>query len=416
MSTSDTPAGRAAATPAHPGAILSPAQVRLALLALAIGAFGIGTTEFAPMGLLPVIAEGVGVSIPTAGGLVSAYAIGVMVGAPAMTLLLARWSRRKALIALMAIFTLGNLLSALAPGYLSLMGARIVTSLNHGAFFGLGSLVAASIVPPAQRASAIAAMFMGLTIANVGGVPAATWLGQTIGWRLSFAATAGLGVLAMLALWRALPADPAGQRPNVRSEMTVLTRRPVVMAMAATVLSSGAMFALYTYITPTLVTLTRATPGFVTAMLMVIGLGFTVGNWLGGKLADRSLQGTLVAFFLLEIGTMLAFPLLATSAWGAGLTLFVWGVAAFGLVPPLQMRVMSAATGAPGLASSVNIGAFNLGNAVGAALGAAVLWADLGYGAVSVAGAGLGAVGLLLVLWEARRSAKPETNAACPAQ
>ena len=388
---------------------MSPTQVRLALLALAVGAFGIGTTEFAPMGLLPVIADGVGVSIPTAGGLVSAYAIGVMLGAPLMTLLLARWSRRKALIALMAIFTLGNLLSALAPNYLSLMGARVVTSLNHGAFFGLGSLVAASLVPPAQRASAIAAMFMGLTIANVGGVPAATWMGQAIGWRLSFAATAGLGVLAMLALWRALPADSAGARPNVRAELKVLTRRPVVMAMAATVLSSGAMFALYTYVTPTLTTLTRATPGFVAAMLMVIGLGFSVGNWAGGKLADRSLTGTLVAFFLLEIATMLAFPLLATTTWGAALTLFAWGVASFGLVPPLQMRVMSAATGAPGLASSVNIGAFNLGNAIGAALGAAVLAAGWGYGAVSVAGAGLGVLGLLLVLsdgWTRSRNAR----------
>ena len=399
---------------------MSPAQVRLALLALAVGAFGIGTTEFAPMGLLPVIADGVGVSIPTAGGLVSAYAIGVMLGAPLMTLLLARWSRRKALIALMAIFTLGNLLSALAPNYLSLMGARIVTSLNHGAFFGLGSLVAASLVPPAQRASAIAAMFMGLTIANVGGVPAATWLGQTIGWRLSFAATAALGVLAMLALWRALPADRAGARPNVRAELKVLTRRPVVMAMATTVLSSGAMFALYTYVAPTLTTLTHASPGFVAAMLMVIGLGFSVGNWVGGKLADRSLTGTLVAFFLLEIATMLAFPLLATTTWGAALTLFAWGVASFGLVPPLQMRVMSAATGAPGLASSVNIGAFNLGNAIGAALGAAVLAAGWGYGAVSAAGAGLGVLGLLVVLrdgWQRSREAHDAKapGAACPA-
>ena len=399
---------------------LSPAHTRLALLALAVGAFGIGTTEFAPMGLLPTIADGVGVSIPTAGGLVSAYAIGVMAGAPLMTLLLARWSRRKALMALMAIFTLGNLLSALAPDYLSLMGARVVTSLNHGAFFGLGSLVAASLVPPAQRASAIAAMFMGLTIANVGGVPAATWLGQAIGWRLSFAATAALGVLAMLALWRALPADQAGQRPDVRAELKVLTRRPVLVALATTILSSGAMFALYTYVTPTLTTLTHASPGLVTAMLMVIGLGFSVGNWLGGKLADRSLTGTLIGFFVLEIATMLAFPLLATSAWGAGVTLFAWGIATFGLVPPLQMRVMAAATGAPGLASSVNIGAFNLGNAVGAALGAAVIAAGWGYGAVSVAGAGLGAIGLALVGWDSRSNARQTDDGvgmqtACPA-
>jgi DHA1 family inner membrane transport protein len=190
----------------------------LPLLALAAGAFGIGTTEFAPMGLLPVIADGVHVSIPQAGMLISAYAIGVMAGAPLMTLLLARWSRRSALIALMSIFTLGNLLSAVAPGYTTLLLARLVTSLNHGAFFGLGSVVAASLVPRERQASAVATMFMGLTIANVGGVPAATWLGQMIGWRMSFAATAALGVIAIAGLFAALPkATPARCRTCVRS-------------------------------------------------------------------------------------------------------------------------------------------------------------------------------------------------------
>jgi DHA1 family inner membrane transport protein len=188
-------------------------KINFPLLALAIGAFGIGTTEFSPMGLLPVIAKGVDVSIPAAGMLISAYAIGVMVGAPLMTLLLFI-ARRNALIFLMAIFTLGNVLSSMAPDYTTLLISRIITSLNHGAFFGLGSVVAASVVPKHKQASAVATMFMGLTIANIGGVPAATWLGETIGWRMSFLATAGLGLVAMVSLWFSLPKGSAGERPN----------------------------------------------------------------------------------------------------------------------------------------------------------------------------------------------------------
>ncbi len=187
-------------------------KINFPLLALAVGAFGIGTTEFSPMGLLPTIAKGVDVSIPMAGMLISAYAVGVMVGAPLMTLLLSHRARRSALIFLMAIFTLGNVLSAVAPDYTTLMLSRIITSLNHGAFFGLGSVVAASVVPKEKQASAVATMFMGLTIANIGGVPAATWLGETIGWRMSFLATAGLGVIAMLGLWFSLPKGSAGAR------------------------------------------------------------------------------------------------------------------------------------------------------------------------------------------------------------
>jgi DHA1 family inner membrane transport protein len=288
----------------------TPGSATLPLLALAAGAFGIGTTEFSPMGLLPVIAEGVHVSIPQAGMLISAYAIGVMLGAPVMTLLLARWPRRSALIALMSIFTLGNLLSAIAPNYTTLLLARLVTSLNHGAFFGLGSVVAASLVPREKQASAVATMFMGLTIANVGGVPAATWLGQMIGWRMSFVATASLGLIAIAGLFAALPKGDAGKMPNLRAELRVLTRPVVVGALLTTVLGAGAMFTLYTYVAPTLAQLTGATPAFVTAMLVLIGVGFSIGNMAGGRLADRSLDGSLIGFLLLLIATMLAFPCL----------------------------------------------------------------------------------------------------------
>ena len=378
----------------------------LPLLALAIGSFGVGTTEFGPMGMLSSIAEGVDVSIPSAGLLVSAYAIGVTLGAPVMTLLLGRWSRRKALMALMAIFTLGNLLSALAPGYGSLMAARVVTSLTHGAFFGIGAVVAASVVPRDKQASAVATMFMGLTLANIGGVPAATWLSDHIGWRESFAAIAVLGQLAMVALRLALPRGSAAQTPtDVRAELKVLTRPVVLLAMLTTVLSSGAMFSLYTYITPALKTFNAASPALITGLLALAGVGFTIGNALGGKLADRSVDKTLIGFLLLIATSMLAFPWLAKTHIGAAVGVLVWGIGAFAVVPPIQMRVMRAAAEAPGLASSVNVGAFNLGNALGAAMGAAVLSAGQGYAAVMFAGAGLAILALGLVLWSARRGA-----------
>ena len=371
----------------------------LALLALAIGAFGIGTTEFSPMGLLPAIAQGLDVSIPSAGMLITAYAIGVMIGAPIMTLSLSRWPRRRALIVLMAIFTLGNVLAALAPGYWTLLLARLVTSLNHGAFFGLGSLAAASLVPRHRQASAVATMFLGLTIANIGGVPAATWLGNTIGWRLSFAATSLLGVLAMLALAWALPRDQAGRRPDIRAELRDLTQGNVLLALLTTVLGAGAMFTLYTYIAPTLHTLTQASPAFITAMLALIGVGFSLGNMAGGRLADRSLDGSLILFLGLIIASMLSFPFLAQTHAGAAIGLLIFGFATFAVVPPLQLRVMQAASQAPGLASSINVGAFNLGNAIGAAAGAGVLSVGMGYQAIPLAGAALAflALGILLL-------------------
>ncbi|MFM0666766.1 MFS transporter [Paraburkholderia sediminicola] len=368
-----------------------------ALLALAVGAFGIGTTEFAPMGLLPVIANGVGVSIPAAGLLISAYALGVMLGAPLMTLAFGRLRAKKALIALMSIFVIGNLLSAMAPGYWTLLAARLVTSLNHGAFFGIGSVVAANLVPREKRASAVATMFMGLTIANIGGVPAATWIGQQIGWRMAFAGTAGLGVLAIAALAVALPRGDAGKMPDIRRELRVLARPEVLMAMATTVMGAGAMFTLYTYVAPVLENMTGASAGFVTIALVLIGIGFTIGNGLGGRLADWSLDGSTKLFLGALAVTMVALPFVLTSHVGALIGLLVWGAATFAIVPPVQIRVMHAAADAPGLASSVNVGAFNLGNALGAAAGGAVISAGWGYTAVPIAGAVLAAAGLILV-------------------
>ncbi len=383
----------------------SPPTINPPLLALAAGAFGIGVTEFTPMGMLPLIATDLGVSIPAAGLVVSAYALGVLLGAPLMTLAFARMPRRRLLVGLMGIFTLGNLLSALADGYAMLVVARLVTSLNHGAFFGVGAVVAAGIVPPERRAAAVAAMFSGLTVATIGGVPLAAWIGEALGWRAAFWGIAGIGALAMLSLRLALPPLEVEGASDMRAELAVLVRGPVVAALALTVLGSSAMFTVFTYIVPILRVETGAGTPFVTAMLVLYGLGLTLGNWAGGRFADRSVDATLVA----SLGGLVV--VLALFTWGmrwempAALLVFLWGVASFALVPPLQMRVMEAAHGAPNLASAMNIGAFNLGNAIGAALGGGVIEAGLGYRAVPVAGAAMAGAGLamLIVLRSERR-------------
>ncbi|MFI7857282.1 MFS transporter [Pseudomonas promysalinigenes] len=373
------------------------------LVALAIGAFGIGVTEFAPMGMLPGIAVDLGVSIPAAGLLVSAYALGVLIGAPLMTLATGKIPRRYLLIALMAIFTLGNVMSAMATDYQSLLLARVVTSLNHGAFFGVGSVVAASVVPPDKRAGAVAAMFMGLTLATIGGVPLATWFGELLGWRTAFWGIAGLGLVAMASLWFALPDVPLPKSAGVMAEIRVLGRGPVLAALTLTVVGSSAMFTVFTYIAPILHSQAQASTSFITAMLVLFGIGLTLGNVWGGKAADRSVDRTLIVSLLVLIAVLLLLP--ATFGWSlpTALAILLWGIASFALVPPLQMRVMDAAKDAPNLASAVNIGAFNLGNAIGAALGGAVINAGLGYSAVAFAGASMAALGLVLTLaWRNR--------------
>ncbi|HZU63278.1 MAG TPA: MFS transporter [Novosphingobium sp.] len=368
------------------------------LLALSVGAFGIGVTEFAPMGLLPVIAGDLGVSIPTAGLLISAYALGVVLGAPLMTLTTGRVPRRALLIGLAGIFTAGNLLAALSGSYAMLLVARVITSFNHGAFFGVGSIVAAGLVPPQRQAGAVAAMFMGLTIANVVGVPLATWAGVHMGWRASFWGIAALGGLTMAALRLTLPDQPAPEGGNALAELRVLARGRVLGALALTVVGSSAMFTVFTYITPILRDATHASLGFITAMLVTYGLGLTVGNWLGGRYADRSVDRTLIVTLAGLTAVLVAFALLMGHAAPVAVLVFVWGVASFALVPPLQVRVMTAAADAPNLASSVNIGAFNLGNAFGAALGGGVIAAGLGYPAVALAGAATSAAGLLAIV------------------
>ncbi|OFC72486.1 MFS transporter [Alteromonas confluentis] len=378
-------------------------KINFPLMALAIGAFGIGVTEFSPMGMLPVIADDLGVSIPTAGILISAYAFGVLVGAPVMTLLFANMPRRRLLVLSMGIFTLGNLMSALADSYSALMISRIITSFNHGVFFGVGAVVATQLVPPNQRAGAVAAMFSGLTIATVGGVPLASFVGTTLGWRNAFLGIAAIGLVAMIALRFSLPPLVNQEKANIRNELAVLSKGSVLAALLLTVVGASSMFTVFTYIVPILQQETHASTTFVTAMLVLYGVGLAVGNVLGGRYADRTLYGTLIVSLIAVILLLVIFTVTMSSSVIVVPLIFLWGIASFAVVPPLQSLVVQEASEAPNLASAMNIGAFNLGNAVGAALGGGVISAGLGLPAVALAGAGTALLGLLMVLVASRK-------------
>ncbi len=370
----------------------------LPLLALALGAFGIGVTEFSPMGMLSIIADDLSISIPTAGMLISAYAFGVVVGAPIMTLGFARLSRRSLLLLAMSIFTIGNLVSALSDGYGSLLLGRIITSFNHGAFFGVGAVVATQLVPPEKRAGAVAAMFSGLTIANIGGVPLATYVGETLGWRTAFMGMALLGVITLVALRASLPKLEVETHTSILDEVRVLGKGSVRFALLLTVVGSSSMFTVFSYIAPILQDETQAGSLFVTSMLVLYGVGLAVGNWLSGRFADRNLTGTLVISMLATMVLLTVFAFTMQSLWIVPPLIFFWGITSFAVVPPLQALVVAEASDAPSLASSMNIAAFNLGNATGAALGGAVIHLGLGLPSVALAGAATSAAGLALVL------------------
>jgi DHA1 family inner membrane transport protein len=357
------------------------------LIALALSAFAIGTTEFVIMGLLPQVAENLRVSIPTAGWLVSGYALGVFVGAPIMAVLTQKLPHRAALMVLMGIFILGNAFCALSPSYGFLMAARIFTALCHGAFFGIGSVEAASLVPENKRASAIALMFTGLTLANVLGVPIGTALGQAAGWRVTFWAVAGIGVAAFIGLAVLLPKDKAThEAPNMLREFGAL-RGPVWLALAITVISSASIFAIFTYIAPILNVETHVAPRGVSYTLFLIGLGLTIGNIVGGRLADRRLHATLIGVFL---GSALLLGIFVFSAHvlvPAEVTLFVWAIIAFIGIPALQINVVNFGGAAPNLISTLNIAAFNAGNALGAWVGGEVIADGFGLASVPIAAA-----------------------------
>jgi DHA1 family inner membrane transport protein len=341
----------------------------LPLLALAVAAFGIGTTEFVIMGLLPDVARDLSVSIPAAGMLVSAYALGVTIGAPIVAIAIANVPRKQALMRLIGIFIVGNLLCALAPNYSILMAARIVTAFCHGAFFGIGSVVAAGLVAPNRRAQAIALMFTGLTLANVLGVPLGTALGQLAGWRTTFWAVTGIGILAAAALQVCLPAKIEMQKASLVHEFGVLKNPQVLMVLGMSVLASASLFAVFTYITPILEDVSGFSPHEVTFVLLLFGLGLTVGSTLGGKLADWKLMRSLLTFLGLIAVVLAVFSLTMHDQIAAMATIFIWGILAFAIVPPLQILIVNRASQAPNLASTLNQGAFNLGNAGGAWIG-----------------------------------------------
>lgn len=370
----------------------------LALLALAIGAFGIGTTEFVIMGLLPEVAHDYHVSIPTAGFLVTGYALGVVLGAPLMTVLGTKVSRKRMLMLLMGLFIMGNVLSAVAPFFGVMLAGRVVASLAHGAFFGIGSVVAADLVAPEKKAGAIAMMFTGLTVANVVGVPLGTFIGQSIGWRATFLIVAGLGVLGLAGVARLVPEQPRPEGVRLRHEMAAFRNVQVLLAMAMTVLGFGGVFAAITYITPMMTEVAGFADGSVTWLLVLFGLGMVGGNLIGGKFADRALM-PLLYVSLGSLAIVLAlFTFTAQNKIAAAVTIVLVGGLGFATVPPLQKRVLDQASGAPTLASAVNIGAFNLGNALAAWLGGIVIAAGLGFTAPNWVGALLAGSALVLAV------------------
>ncbi|WP_267420801.1 MFS transporter [Methylobacterium sp. GC_Met_2] len=378
----------------------------LPILALAVASFGIGTTEFVIMGLLPEVAQSFGVTIPQAGYLVSGYAMGVVVGAPVVAIATARLPRKTALLALIGVFLVGNLGCAVAPTYGLLMAARILTAFAHGAFFGIGAVVARDLVPREKRTQAVALMFTGLTLANVLGVPLGTALGQAAGWRSTFWAVVGIGLAAALAIQLCMPAGLPGTRGRLVSEFRALGRWPVLRPMLISTLSSVSFFTVFTYITPFLTNVSGFTPHGVTLVLFAAGIGLTIGNLAGGHFADRGQMATIIGSFLGIVTVLLILTVVAHHPIATIAVLVLWSGLVFALVSPLQIWVVEAASDAPNLASTLNQGAFNLGNATGAWIGGTALTLGIGYGELPLIAAAVSLIGLGLTVSAVSRSGR----------
>ena len=363
----------------------------LAVYALMAGAFGIGVTEFVIMGLLLQVSADLGVSISAAGLLISGYALGVVVGAPLLTAATGHWPRKQVLVGLMVIFTIGNAACALAPNYGLLMAARVLTALAHGTFFGVGSVVATDLVAPERRASAIALMFTGLTLATIIGVPFGTWLGQDLGWRATFWAVTLVGLLALAVIALLVPGDQAAPvAEDWRTQLAAIAHGPALLGLLTTVLGYAGVFAVFTYIAPALTQITGFADAAVSPILLVFGGGLVLGNLLGGRLADRALAVTVVGTLLALAAVLGLMTFTLRDPIAAVISVGLLGAAGFSTVAPLQMWVLDKVDGAGrSLASSFNIAAFNLGNALGA-------WAG---GVVIAVGPGLGWVPLLAALF-----------------
>ncbi|MBF6059205.1 MFS transporter [Nocardia terpenica] len=368
----------------------------LALLALMISAFALGSTEFVLNGLLPEVSRDLDVSISTAGLLISGYALGVVAGALLLTAATTRMRRKTVLLWLLALFVIGNTLCALAPGYGLLMVGRIVSALTHGAFFGVATVVAAGLVSPDRRAGAIAAMFTGLTLANVLGVPAGTVVGQHLGWRTVFWGVALLGLIGLIGIATLVPSTPADPDAGLRRELTVFRRPQVWLALAMTAAGISGLFLSFTYIAPMMTTVAGFAESSMAWLLVLYGAGLVVGNLIGGRVADRSPRAALLGSLSLLVAVLLVFTATVHATIPAAVTLALLGAAGFGLVPIMQSWMLRHADGAPTLAAAANIAAFNAGAALAAWLGGRVIDGGLGYPALNWVGALLSAAGLLL--------------------
>ena len=397
-----------------------PVRARTALVALAVGGFAIGTGEFAIMGILPGVASNLSVSIPTAGHLISAYALGVVVGAPVLIAFSTRLSRKATLVALMAAFAVGNALSALSPDYHWLLVTRFLSGLPHGAYFGVGAVVAGGMVEPARRTRAMAMMFAGLTISNIIGVPLSTFMGQHLGWRPVFGTVAGIGALAALSVLVAVPSARTSAAPlRMSAELRALLRPLVWLALLTATLGGASLFTVYSYIAPMLTQVSGYTPGSVTLLLVLFGIGMTSGNVIGARLVDRALMPALYAFLALLAAVSALLILTVHNKIACAATLFVFAATTFALAPALQSRIISEAGDAPNLASGAIQAAFNVANALGAWLGGLVIAAGLGYTAPAAVASALALLGLAVAVYSGRlervRGAAPAT-AQPPAQ
>ncbi|AWH94853.1 MFS transporter [Dietzia psychralcaliphila] len=393
------------------GAAPTARRVQMAILALALGGFGIGVTEFAAMGLLRSIADDFGLTEPQAGHVITAYALGVVVGAPLLTVWTSRWRRRTLLLVLMALFTVGNTAAAFAPTAEILVAARFVAGIPHGAYFGVASLVAASLAGQGRQARAVSLVLLGLSVANVIGVPAATWLGEAAGWEAAFLAVGVIGALTVAAIFVVVPEPAGGVVVRAREELAALARPQILATLAVGCVGFGGMFAVYTYIQWTMVDVAGIDRGWMPAVLAVYGLGMVTGNLLGGVVADRDLDRGLVAIASAMTVVLALFAVAAHHPVTALVGLFLVGMTGSALVPGLQARLMQYAGRGQTLAASLNHSALNAANALGAWLGGVVIALGFGYTSPALAGAALAAAGLAILVgavWTARRSTRDE--------
>lgn len=389
-------AAASGSAPAAPA--VSRTRFQLAILALALGGFGIGVTEFAAMGLLRSIADSFSVSEPQAGSVISAYALGVVVGAPLLTVWTSRWRRRVLLTVLMVLFTIGNVAAAFAPTFETLVAARFIAGIPHGAYFGVASLVAASLAGEGKHARAVAQVLLGLSVANVIGVPAVTWLGEAAGWGSAFLAVGVIGALTVTAIVVVVPEPQRGPVVRAREELAALARPQILATLAVGAVGFGGMFAIYTYIQWTMVDVAGIDRAWMPAVLAVYGLGMVVGNIAGGIVADRDLDRGLVLIATIMTAVLALFALAARHPGTAIVGLFLVGATGSALVPGLQTRLMRYAGRGQTLAASLNHSALNAANALGAWLGGVVIALGFGYTSPALAGAALAAVGLAILV------------------